>query len=172
MLMEIFSCAWKQFSIMILELVSEIFFSKSWSGGVFKSSFARFWVRVGHLNDLTSQTLLRRLDLVFTSANSPCYYWHVLPCVCDWQAKKLPNSCSGKHACTWVVCAEPLISIWKVCNSKCYFTNAITNEIFLPSENTVCKTFSINSFQTCATITNYLYLGKNPIRFGSVVRKT
>ena len=46
MLMEIFSCAWKQFNIMILELVSEISFSKSWSGGVFKSSFARFWVRV------------------------------------------------------------------------------------------------------------------------------
>ena len=39
------------------KLVSEISFSKSWSGGVFKSSFARFWVRVGRLNDLTSQTL-------------------------------------------------------------------------------------------------------------------
>ena len=56
-----------------------------------------------------------------------------------WQAMKLPNSCSGKHFCIWVVSAEALISVWKARNSKRYcetrFTNAITNEIFLPSEN-------------------------------------
>ena len=113
---------------------------KSWSWGVFNWSFDRFWVRVGRLNDLTSQTLLRRLDLVFTSADSPCYsHWYAPPCICDRRATKLPNSCSGNHVCTWVVCAEPLISVCKVCNSKRYsetcFTNASTNEIFLPSEN-------------------------------------
>ena len=32
-------------------------------GGVLKSSFAQLWVRVGHLNDLTSQMLLRRWSL-------------------------------------------------------------------------------------------------------------
>ena len=57
-----------------------------------------------------------------------------------WTPGKLPNSCSGKHVYTWVVCAEPLINVWKVCikNSKRYyetrFTNAITNETFLASE--------------------------------------
>ena len=28
------------------------------------------------------------------------------------------------------------------------------------------QTFSINSFQNCKTITNYLHFGKNPIQFG------
>ena len=57
----------------------------------------------------------------------------------DWQGMKLPNSCSGKHVCTWDVCAEPLISVWKVYNYKRYcetrFTNPITNKMFLASEN-------------------------------------
>ena len=44
-----------------------------------------------------------------------CFAMH-----CDRQATKLPNSCSRKRVCTWMVCAEPLISVWKVCNSKRY----------------------------------------------------
>ena len=45
---------------------------------------------------------------------------YALPCVCDWQDTKLPNSRSGKRVCTWMVCAEALISSWKVCTSKRY----------------------------------------------------
>ena len=56
---------------------------------------------------------------------------------------KLPYCCCGKHVCTWVVCAEPLISAWKVCNSIktllwiafVKLTNAITHAIFLPFAN-------------------------------------
>ena len=103
----------------------------------FKSSFARFWVCVGHLSDLTSQLLLR-----MQSSAWPCFRFrsgmHRRAFVID-RPMKLPDSCSGKHVCTCVVCAEPLINVWKVRNSKRFcetlFTNAITNEIFLPSEN-------------------------------------
>ena len=63
-----------------------------------------------------------RLDLVVTSANSPCCsHWHAIACMHrHWQATKRPNSCSGKCVCTWVICAEALICVWKVCNFKRY----------------------------------------------------
>ena len=73
-----------------------------------------------------------------------------------WQSTKLPNSCSGKHVCTWVVCAEALISVWKVCNSKRYcetrFTNTITNEIFLSSENALNFTHTVAVFVLLCTL--------------------
>ena len=56
--------------------------------------------------------------------------WILLHCLRHWQATKLPNSCSGKHVCTWVVYTEPRISIWKVCNSKCYLWNAFPPTLY------------------------------------------
>ena len=88
------------------------------------------------------------LRLIFNSANSP---WHDVRTGMHrhWQAMKLPNCFSGKRVCTWVVCAEAFISVSKVCNSKRYcethFTNAITNEIFLLSENAQCYNAMVSS---------------------------
>ena len=122
MLIKIFSRVWKQVSITILETIfwnlvlanrgPEVF-----SNRVLPDSGCALVVWTAW----PLKTLLRRLDLVYTSAKSPCCsHWHASPCVCDWQAKKLPSSCSGKHVCTRVVCAEPHINVWKVCNSKRY----------------------------------------------------
>ena len=161
MLILIFSCVWKQFSITILEVYS---FLKSrlanrgpevFSNRVLLNSGCALvvwttWPPKRYWGGLTLFSLL----LI-----AQCYlHWHASPWVCDWQAitMKLPNSCSGKHVCTWLVCTEPLISVWKVCNSKRYcetrFTNAITNEIFLPSENAIwidnkCQWKSIRNYE-------------------------
>ena len=105
-----------------------ITFLKSLSAyhGVFKSSFAWFWLRVCSLNGLTSKTHFRRRSLTWPCFHSRLYsphspHWHALA-VCLWlTGHKVLDGCSGKYVCTWVVCAEPLslISIWKLCNFKC-----------------------------------------------------
>ena len=45
----------------------------------------------------------------------------------------------GKQVCVWMIYLEPLYSIWKLPNTKRHcqipLTNAMTNKIFLPSEN-------------------------------------
>ena len=50
------------------ECISEILFSKSWSGGVFKFYKAWFWVHVCYLNNLTTRFRMQGLTCVFWGA--------------------------------------------------------------------------------------------------------
>ena len=97
------------------------------------------------LKDLTSQTHLGRRELSSTfcssfSANSPCSsHWHASPSTFDWQAMKLPNSCSGWSAKSIFSKPEKILNSkrnWKfMCLTNAKFTNKIF--FFLSSENTL-----------------------------------
>ena len=98
--------------------------------------------------DLSNKTLLRRLDLVFTYCNSPYFFfyelelfhWHASPCICDWQATKLSNSCSGSMDALGRF-AQGLLSVLEISVSKCHRetceTKVLTNKIICSLSHTL-----------------------------------
>ena len=104
--------------------VSEILFSKSWSGGVFMQSIARFWVRVCRLNDLTSQKWFEEAELSLI-AFSLLPIAHDLstgiavPCICDWQALKLSWETTLRMCGLYT--AQSLFSACEESNSKLHW---------------------------------------------------
>ena len=79
---------------------------------------------------------------------------------------------AGKHVCTWVVCAEPLIGIWKVCNSKrdwqTRLANTITNEICSSFENPLRH----HRFQGLPSCTRQPKMAAWQAELGEYVKKT
>ena len=68
------------------------------SGGVFKSSLARLWVCVCRLNDITSQTCLRRWSLVWIS------HWPASLCILIDRPRSFTTATVGNtFACRWSV---------------------------------------------------------------------
>ena len=106
-------------------------------------------MRVGHLNDLTSQTLLR-LDLFFTSAIAYAIRtgMHRHASVID-RPLSFPTAVVSMFALGWsalslLSASEKSVTLNANCETR--FTNAVSNEIFLPSENAL-RVFSNCRFQ-------------------------